>query len=61
MGPSPERLRAGPTRYRVMVLTSWNRRMRYCEWIIACDTNDTFVPTILDSDENVIRTLAKPA
>jgi len=25
------------------------------------DTNDTFVPTILDSDENVIRTLANPA
>ena len=58
MGPSPERLRGGPTRYRVVVLTSWDRRTSDCEWIIACDTNDTFVPTILDSNENVIRQLA---
>jgi hypothetical protein len=34
--------------------------MSDCEWIIARDTNDTFVPTILDGDENVMQTLAAP-
>jgi hypothetical protein len=28
--PSHERLRARPTRYRVVVLTSWDRRMSDC-------------------------------
>jgi hypothetical protein len=44
-----------------VVLTSWDRRMSDCEWIIACNTNDNFVSIILDRDENVIRTLANPA
>ena len=60
MGPSPERLRAGPTRYRGVVMTSWDRRMGDCEWIIARNTNDNFVSTILNNNENVVPTLSCP-
>jgi len=47
-------LRSETHRYRVMVLTSWDRRMSDCEWIIACNTNDKFVTADPITDENVI-------
>ena len=34
--------------------------MSDCEWIMACNANDNFVSTLLDGNENVIRTFRCP-
>jgi hypothetical protein len=34
--------------------------MSDCEWIMACNANDNFVPITLDGNENVIPTFRCP-